>query len=279
LAATSYIPRPTAEQLLKRLWDSHYGVRYDPIAFDCFWLRDLQAVQAHLPLIVDLEAGRASGDAIVALLHIISAGKHSNPEHELYVPRGWFHVFHELFLSASISRAAWGIAARVIYTISAPNVADAAPNAALLPALRAVDPCHLMRARDYDRWRHLPAHSTIYRGACATTVAEAAAGLSWTPDPEVAVSYALVRAAERYDHGECAGWPRLVEAKVPRRLIIAVCDEELLVDYQSLPLSVVEEVQPMSPANAAAFRLRLRQQSDETRATRAAAGHVGPLGF
>ena len=174
-----------------------------------------------------------------------------------------------------ISAAAWGNVATVLYGASPPGPGD------VLPGLRAAGPSYLMGREAYSAWRQRPFLLTAYRGTCASDDEAIWKGVSWSPDPDYAASYASTRTRERYDLGEHTGWPRLVKAKLPYDSVLAIVDNgrEILVDHEKLRSYDVEEVAPLAPARINEVKAYLIADAAATFAKRATLGMAGRLSF
>jgi hypothetical protein len=261
-------------QLLTDLWDAQYGVTYPPHIVQRFWQRDLTIARTHCAAMFSGDSEDSAKLALLSLIEGISDGKgRAEDVNSSYVPRAWFHLFHTYFRSRLISSAVWGCAARILYIVSPPGPGDA------LPAFRALPAMHLMRPNEYEIWRLRPAVVTAYRGTCASCDSAMWRGVSWTCDPDQAVAYAHIRTMERYDTGDLSGWPRLVEAKVPSALVLAVVQDgrELLIDHDQMRPEMVRELAPVPPGQVATHIERLAAQCAAPRPTRAAVGADGFL--
>lgn len=239
-----------ADQFLACLWEAQFGPKPSAAVINQFWPRDLAAVGCYHPIIFNVSSGSAAAEATQKLIIRLADGKDHTGELNFRFPRAWLSVFWDAFNAGLIGEHAWGRAVRLIYTnADADHGASADANKGALQALRTVRPELLMNSHECALWRSLPPLVSLYRGSCAATLAEATHGVSRTPDPELAVSYALIAGRWLYRAGIEGGWPRLFEAKVPRDAIFGLtvvnrAVYEYLVDYERLPAGSLREVMP-----------------------------------
>jgi hypothetical protein len=263
------------ETLIADLWDVHYGTGYPADAVACHYQRDLTLAKAYAPAIFNQPDPSVSIAAFLKFADGVSRGKRENtgPD-DIYVPRAWFHLFHDYHRRGLITPELWGCAARLLYVVSPPGPGNP------LPGLRDALPWHLMRQDDYQLWLRLPDIVTVYRGACARSFDAAWQGVSWSTDPDHAVSYANARTTERYDTGDYDGWPRLVGATVPRAAIIGVVDggREVFVDHERISADIVQEYAAIAPDGVDAHIARLKDIAAASYSERAAQGYAGSLG-
>jgi hypothetical protein len=62
-----------------------------------------------------------------------------------------------------------------------------------------------MNAPERLLWLAMPPVATLYRGSNVSSLEEGLRGLSWTPDPKLAATYAHGRAVDYYRHNPNGG--------------------------------------------------------------------------
>jgi hypothetical protein len=270
------------EQFLRCLWKAQFGPHPDPAIRKQFWHRDLSIVKRNHAALFDPNGGDEAALAANSLIAGISEGKHPRGETKCELPREWLYIFHEAFEAGLIGAAAWGKAARLTFCASdSPLGGSQAVSTASLKALRATSPGTFMSAQERLLWLSLPAIVTLYRGSYVSSIEEGAHGLSWTPDPKLAATYAQGRAVDYYRHNpQGDALPMLVEARVPKSAVIGVVilpteaatQYELLIDFEKVPASAFRQLgQVECPREREAMRQQYRAFATDPRVLAAAA--------
>jgi hypothetical protein len=171
-------------------------------------------------------------------------------------PFAWFTIFHDAFRRGDITSAAWGIAARFIYTGTSGGpsyTGDFAPR--FLEGFREVSPEHMMNHAEKVAWDGLPDQVRIYRAAYANSPQEVAQGISWSLTRQYCENHILKRRMSGGSHFYSApnmGGRRahLISAMVPREAIftyVKIHDgSELIVDFERVNPSTIAVVPMLS---------------------------------
>jgi len=243
----------TPEGLLLDLWEYHLSLPNGTELYQKFWERDLELVRFHFDAVFT-EATPTDEAVLHARILVLSLAKDKvlSDQRHIHVPYAWWEVFTRLHDAGLISQPVWSSIARIIYT--QPFDAGVIPDRRqlALSGFRSIDPIYFMTEHETLTWAYMPPVITLYRGTCVSEFDAAWQGISWTPNPDIAVDYANHRAFQLYRHGLTNGWPRLIEARLPKSLIFAVCQTlkggewEATVDFENIDPSMVQELNPLA---------------------------------
>jgi hypothetical protein len=178
------------------------------------------------------------------------------------LPLQWFGLFRRAFDEGHISALTWGAIARMIYTDFGPAKGYAGEHhREFLDGFRVADQAGMMMRQELRAYCSLPKVVTIYRGAVAIDMAQAAQGISWSLSRHYATIHVFRRKVHNHLHDELlrnalTARPRLITATVPLDAIFAYLsvpgDEEVLVDYELIDRATLRELPMPSDATVLA---------------------------
>jgi hypothetical protein len=257
----------TPSGMLRTLWhvyktEQPTDATLGDITFEFFRTKVWPSISRYHAGIIDKHDDKAARDATLLFGESLSAPLQN-------CPRGWGAAFEAAYHRGDIGLMAYGASLRMCYRRVAPNDGHRGEHLpALLRGLRSAPRESLMFDEEHERFAALPDVVTLYRGAITPTIAEAAAGLSWSTTR----AYSNFHVTNRAVHTNRSAWAGklgklfVVEAQVPKEAIflwacsprLDTLPNEMLVDYERLKSEMLTPIDNQAERVQDAMNLGVR---------------------